>query len=116
MRPLFESIDAGRLQAVTSTLTLMEVLVVPLRAGQVALARQYEDILRHTRGLRVTDVDAPHVRAAAQLRARWPTLRTPDAIQLATALLARCSSFVTNDARLPPIAGLNVVQVRTYVR
>ncbi|WP_225896572.1 type II toxin-antitoxin system VapC family toxin [Amazonocrinis nigriterrae] len=37
---------------------------------------------------------------AAQLRAD-SNLRTPDAIQIATAIRAGASFFVTNDARLP---------------
>jgi hypothetical protein len=36
---------------------------------------------------------------AAELRARY-NLRTPDALQVATALVRRCEAFLTNDARL----------------
>lgn len=115
MLPLFEAIDAGRLSAVTSALTLMEVLVVPLRTGNVRLARRYDEMLGRTRGLRLADIDHVHVRNAAQLRAEWPKLRTPDALQLAAALLGGCSSFVTNDERLPAVHGLKILHVKDYV-
>jgi predicted nucleic acid-binding protein len=114
VRPLFEAIDAGRLSAVTSSLTLMEVLVVPLRTENVLLARRYDEMLARTRGLRLADIDHLHVRNAAQLRAQWPKLRTPDALQLAAALLGGCSSFVTNDERLPAIGGLKMIKVKDY--
>jgi predicted nucleic acid-binding protein len=114
VRPLFEAIDGGTLAAVTSALTLMEVLVVPLRAGNLALARRYDDMLGHTRGLRLVEIDQAQVRLAAQVRAERPKLRTPDALQLAAALLAGCSAFVTNDVRLPSIPGLRVVQLKDH--
>ena len=45
VRPFFEAVDRGELQVVTSTLTLTEVLVHPLRQGDPELADQYRRIL-----------------------------------------------------------------------
>lgn len=45
---------------------------------------------------------------AARLRARH-NLRTPDAIQLATAIRSGASSFLTNDRHLPKLAPLNLL-------
>lgn len=42
VEPLFEAIDRGQIAAVTSSVTLLEVLVVPLRRGDTALAGQYD--------------------------------------------------------------------------
>jgi hypothetical protein len=42
---LFGALSRGEFQVVTSTLTLTEVLVHPLRSGNVELAGQYRDIL-----------------------------------------------------------------------
>lgn len=108
--PLFAAAAAGERQIITSALTLLEVLVVPLRAGASELAARYEALLTRSRGLRLVDIDAHHLRAAAALRARYG-VRTPDALQLAAALSARCEAFVTNDRRLPTIPGLRVVQL-----
>jgi predicted nucleic acid-binding protein len=109
--PLFAEIDGGGREAVTSALTLLEVLVVPYRAADLALANRYEAVLTRSRGLRVVDVDRAQLRTAAQLRALY-RLRTPDALQLAAALSSRCQTFVTNDRELPPIPGLKVVQLK----
>jgi len=43
--PFFNDLDAGRFRVVTSTITLLEVLVHPLRYGNEGLAQQYNDIL-----------------------------------------------------------------------
>lgn len=111
LAPLFESVAGGMRRAVTSALTLLEVLVVPYRARDVDLAARYEALLTRSAGLRLIDVDRQQLRAAAQLRAGYSGLRTPDALQLAAAVAARCSSLVTNDRRYPPLAGLDVVQL-----
>jgi predicted nucleic acid-binding protein len=113
--PVFEQVAAGRREVVTSSLTLLEVLVVPYRAGNLALAERYETSLSRSRGLSLVDIGRDELRAAAQLRARHPSLRTPDAIQVATALSAGCRSFVTNDRDLPTVPGLRVLKLRDYL-
>lgn len=114
VKPLFEAIDHGTLRAATSALTLMEVLVVPYRNGNSALADRYEALLTRSRGLRCVDIDRSVLKAAAQLRANFK-LKPPDAIQVATALVARCSAFLTNDRRIPPIPGLKILQLNKYL-
>jgi len=113
--PLFEEVAAGRRRMVTSSLTLLEVLVVPYRVGDLVLARHYETYLSRSRGVQLVEIGRDELRSAAQLRALHPSLRTPDALQLAAALSAGCHSFVTNDRELPAIPGLKIVQLRAYL-
>jgi len=100
---------------VTSSLTLLEVLVVPFRAGNLALAERYEAYLSRSQRVRLMDIGRSQLRMAAQLRALHPSVRTPDALQLATALSAGCRTFVTNDRDLPAVPGLAVLQLRNYL-
>jgi predicted nucleic acid-binding protein len=92
---------------------LLEVLVVPIRAGNASLAARYETLLTRGRGLRLVDVDRVQLRTAAELRARHG-VRTPDALQLAAALTTGCAAFVTNDGRLRDLPGLRVLQLRDF--
>lgn len=108
---IFASAANGERVLVTSELTLLEMLVVPYRTGDLSLAERYEALLTRSRGLTMVNIERNQLRAAAQLRARYK-LRTPDALQIASALTARCSTFLTNDRRLPKIGGLRVVQLR----
>jgi predicted nucleic acid-binding protein len=114
IEPVFAGVDAGRWPAVTSSLTLLETLVVPYRAGDTALAERYEALLSRSRGLTLVELNRPLLRAAAHLRAVLP-VKTPDAIQLAAALALRCTVFVTNDREIPPVTGLRIVQLRDYL-
>ena len=112
--PLFAEADQGKRILVTSSLTLLEVLVVPYRAGDRHLAESYEQLLTRSRGVRLVELTRDQLRAAAQLRA-VTGVKTPDALQLTAALAAKCRTFVTNDRRLPPVPGLRVLQLSSYV-
>ncbi len=114
VEPVFAAIDSGRIAAVTSALTLLEVLVVPLRAADEALARRYEALLASSRGLELVDVSRAILRDAAALRAATG-MRTPDAIQIATALQRDCTSFITNDRALPALPGLRILQISDFL-
>ena len=114
IEPLFAAADEGKRELVTSALTLLEVLVVPFRAGNLALAERYENLLTRSSGIRIVDLTRDQLRTAAQLRAAT-AVRTPDALQLAAAITSRCTSFITNDRRLPAVAGTRVLQLADYV-
>ncbi len=43
--PFFEAVARGLIRLVTSTVTLVEVLTLPLRKGNVALAVRYKQVL-----------------------------------------------------------------------
>jgi len=108
VRPFFEAVDRGEFRVVTSILTLTEVLVHPMRRGDQELADQYRRILLHASQVTTAPVSEMIADEAAQLRARHG-LRTPDAIQLATAIRSGASSFLTNDTRLPSLPPLNML-------
>lgn len=113
IKPVFAAADAGSLNLVTSALTLLEVLVVPLRAGDKVLAARYERILTNSRGLTVVDLSRDLLRHAASLRATTG-IKTPDAIQVAAALATGCATFLTNDRRLPAMPDLRIIQLSAY--
>ncbi|WP_445628315.1 type II toxin-antitoxin system VapC family toxin [Nostoc sp. DSM 114167] len=104
----FEAMFRGDFSVVTSVLTITEVLVYPLRQGNTALAQQYREILFNSQGLTTIEVLPDIAENAAQLRANY-NLRTPDAIQMATAIRGGASFFLTNDARLPSLPALTVL-------
>ena len=114
VRALFAQADAGELAIVTSALTLLKVLVVPWRAGDHALAARYDALLTRSRGVRMVDLTRDQWRTAARLRAQYGTLRTPDALQLTAAIGTRCTSFITDDRRMPTPDGVRVLQLSEW--
>lgn len=115
IEPLFKEADEGRRELVTSAITLLEVLVVPYRVGNRPLAERYETLLMRSRGVRVVDLSVDQLRAAAQLRATFG-VKTPDALQIVAALTGGCTTFVTNDRRIPSIPGMRVLQLADYAK
>lgn len=105
---------AAGIELVTSALTVTEVLVHPLRLGRADLADQYRAILLGDSALRLVHLDAEVAIRAAELRARY-NLRTPDAVQLASALVAGAEAFLTNDSDLSRVAEIRVVQLRELI-
>lgn len=114
IRPIFAAADREDLTVVTSAVTLLEVLVVPYRAGNLALANHYESLLTQGRGLVVREIDRPQLRMAAQLRS-VTAMRTPDSLQVAAALAEGCTAVVTNDRRLRTLPGLSILQLDDYI-
>ena len=99
---IFDQINDGQIQACTSYLTLLEVLVKPFKAGNTVLASQYREILTQGRNLEVVPVGKEVAEKAAEIRAqhRSEHIRTADSIHLATAVCQNVSLFLTNDLRL----------------
>jgi predicted nucleic acid-binding protein len=112
--PLFTQADQGKRELITSALTLFEVLVVPYRAGNRHLAERYEALLTRSRGIRLVELSHDQLRAAAQLRAAT-NVKTPDALQVVAAISGGCTTFLTNDRRLPPMPGLRILELASYV-
>ncbi|QLE39396.1 type II toxin-antitoxin system VapC family toxin [Nostoc sp. C052] len=110
----FEAMFRSEFSIVTSVLTITEVLVYPLRQENTALAQQYREILFNSQGLTTIEVFPDIAENAAQLRANY-NLRTPDAIQMATAIHGGASFFLTNDARLPSLPALSVLVLDTLI-
>src|SRR3972149_11996961 len=69
--PFFADLDDGRFRAITSTLTLLEVLVQPLRRGDESLAHQYNDILLCSPNISTLPITYATAQEAAELRARY---------------------------------------------
>jgi predicted nucleic acid-binding protein len=108
-RLFFEAMDRDEYSVVTSTVTLLEVLVHPLRNNNATLAADYRDILLSSK-LMTIDISSEIAEQAARLRAAH-NIRTPDAIQIGAALHAGATHFLTNDVRLPEIPGIQIVSL-----
>jgi predicted nucleic acid-binding protein len=113
--PLFEQrFQPGLNQAVTSVLTLAEVLVKPLTASRPDLCQRFHEFLTGAPNLKLSDIIASTAEKAADLRARYG-IRLPDACQVAVALAAGATHFLTNDKRLRCVTEIKVLVVHDYL-
>ena len=105
---VFEANEKRDFIFITSSITLLEVLVKPLKDGNTKLAEQYKNILTNAPGIELLEVTHEVAIKAAELRAKY-NLRTPDSIQIATAIVTKASCFLTNDIRLKSVSELKIV-------
>lgn len=111
IKPFFEAAERNEFRVVTSYVTLIEVLVHPLREGRSELAEEYRNILLQSPALTAVSLDEGIAEESAELRARHG-IRTPDAIQLATAIRSGASWFLTNDAELANLPEISVLVLK----
>ncbi|RUA31846.1 MAG: PIN domain nuclease [Bacteroidetes bacterium] len=105
---LFNASHNGEIYFQTSALTILEVLVQPLRLKKLKLAKQYEEILTNSANLVVFDIDIEISIQAAKLRANY-NLKTPDSIQIATAIEKNADFFLTNDKNLTRVNEIEIL-------
>jgi predicted nucleic acid-binding protein len=97
--PLWAAVHQGRMEVVSSELTILETLVKPIKDGDTALVTTFEQFFRRP-GVRLIPITPTILREAARLRASIASLRTPDSIHAATALTSASSIVITNALRL----------------
>ncbi|HWR57545.1 MAG TPA: type II toxin-antitoxin system VapC family toxin [Thermodesulfovibrionales bacterium] len=112
--PIFEDIEAGRIKALTSTLTLLEILVQPYRLKKEDLVLKFYSLLVTYPQLSWIDMTLAVADQAAGLRAKYG-LRTPDAIQMASALSHGAGAFICNDRAFERIEGIECLIIDDYI-
>lgn len=107
---LFDLIERGHNPAVTSTVTLLELLVQPYRDQQEELAQKIFALTSTYPKLEWVPLTMNLADRAAELRARY-RLSTPDAIQLATAIGHKAMRFYGNDRGLRRVKEIECIIV-----
>src|SRR5437899_1464857 len=92
---------------VSNELARLEALVIPTRTGNAALVQDFEQFFR-VQVVRVGGLSRPVLDRAIQIRAAHRSIKTPDAIHLASALDLACDVFLTNDHALAQFTGIKV--------
>lgn len=105
--PLWTAANAGLVEIMSSELVILETLVKPLRAGDEVLAELFRNLFR-SREVRLLPATQPVWTKAAELRARYTGLKTPDALHAATALEYGSMTFLTNDSKFRQVSDLRV--------
>jgi predicted nucleic acid-binding protein len=101
-------------EAVTSTITMTELLVPSYRENDEPRVDAFYGLLSTYPNLRWVAPDLETTDLAAMLRAQY-RLRTPDALQAATAIRANATGMITNDPVFARIAELNTAVLDLFL-
>jgi predicted nucleic acid-binding protein len=106
--PVFGLLESHAVRAVTSTVTVAEILTKPFTDKNFSLADEIKFTLNAFSSLSIISVDEKLAEAAALLRARY-MIRLPDALQVAAAIQGEATLFLTNDKRVKKVDALQVL-------
>lgn len=112
--PMFELMENKKITAITSTISVIETFVLPEQHDDQFLISEYEKVFQNLPGLTIVPADWAVSRLTSKLRAQYPLIRIPGAIQLSAALLRGCKAFVTNDEQLKKIKEIPVILLKDY--
>ena len=113
LESVFEHLSSHRLRAVTSTITLAEILAKPLAEKKYGLVEEIKFTLKSFSSLAMFAIDEKLAEAAALVRARHG-IRLPDALQVAAAIQGEATLFITNDKRLQKIDAFEVLVLSDF--
>ena len=105
---VFSWVERTGHEAVTSTITMTELLVPSYGDNDERTIDEFYGLLSTYPNLRWIAPDLETADVAARMRATY-RLRTPDALQAATALRADATGLITNDAAFARIKELETV-------
>ena len=112
--PVFDRLESHALAAVTSTITLAEILTKPLIDKNFSLVDEIKFTIRTFSTLSMVAIDEKLAEAAALIRARH-AIRLPDALQIAAAIHGEATLFITNDKRLKKVDAIEVLVLSDYL-
>ena len=110
---VLDAIGEGRFDGVLAAIGLTEILTRPASAGDGAAFERYVDAIRACPNLRLAALDVETAIDAAWGRSTDRDLG--DSIHLATARSAGATAFITNDRRVRPRAGVELVRLTDLV-
>ncbi len=107
LQQVWGPLDEGAIKVITSELSLLETLVVPLRDQNEALVADYETLLTSFK-VEMLPITDSVLRYAAELRANH-NLKTPDAIHAATAITSDSDFLIANDSGFRRLENIKVI-------
>jgi len=114
LAPVFLAVDDGEINAVSSLITVVEVLSKPYGLEQWDLIKTYRNVFGNLSKIDVLPLTMETADLTAQIRGKYD-LKTPDAIQWATATLYNVDYFLTNDKGFTILNDDRVLIVDEYI-
>lgn len=98
------------IQIVTSSITIAEYCVFPLRRQKLELIQKLDEFIDDMK-IDLVNINEAIAKKSAQIRAMYKYFKAMDALQLAAAYLTECDLFLTNDKQLRQFTEMKCVTV-----
>lgn len=97
IQEIADCIDSGDITLFTGEITIAELLVMPFKKNDSKLIHFYTDALNNKDFITLIPTTQKVYLKTAFLRATFPKMKTPDSMQVASAIEGRADIFITND-------------------
>jgi predicted nucleic acid-binding protein len=99
----------------TSVITITEVLPKPVSVNHEELVEKFMNFLMREENINLLEISPDIAEKAGRLRGKYKSLKTMDAIQIATAITTGIDAFVTNDIKLKQINEIKIIVLNDYL-
>ena len=103
-------LEDNNYEIITSTLTLGEILTKPYKDNRLDLVEKYKTFFSN---MELIELNSEIATLFSKIRADYG-IKTPDAIQLASAIYSKCDFFATNDNKLNIIKECNTLLLNNF--
>lgn len=115
-KEIFQDIVDENIKGFLSVILITEFVAKPLGDEKVIDVEGFKQFLASL-PIQVLEINYEIAERAGKVRSQYPSIATPDALIVATALENDCDVFVTNDKRLKKLGvyGLTVIVLKDFV-
>lgn len=109
---IFDSVEKGDIFGATSVLTIHEIFTGAKRGGDIDLVESYRTVFKSFPHLSIYPIDLKCAEISSDLRVKYG-LKTPDALQLASALSVKADAYITNDECFKRVKEIDVLLIKS---
>ncbi|MCF7853238.1 MAG: PIN domain-containing protein [Candidatus Pacebacteria bacterium] len=110
MTELLNEIYGANAQITTSLINYIEINTAPVKAGNERIKAKYREYFTNSEGVSIQPMNLAIAEETIRFRADY-NLKTPDAIQLATAKYCGVDFVITNDRAWQHITEVDIILV-----
>jgi len=108
-------VDNDEIILLTGEITIAEIMVMPFKKNDSRLINLYTTALNDTDFIRLIPTTQNIYLKTAFLRATFKSMKTPDAIQVASAIEGEADIFITNDKGIKTPSEIEKIVLQDYL-
>ena len=115
-KEIFQDVVDENIRGFLSVISITEFVAKPLVTEHAIDIEDFKQFLESL-PIQVLEINYETAERAGKLRSQYPSVPTPDALIVATALENDCDVFVTNDKRLKKLEvyGITVIVLKDFI-
>lgn len=115
IQEIADCVDNNKIRLLTGEITIAEILVMPFKQEDSKLINLYTTALNNKDFIHLIPTTQKIYLKTAYLRATFKSMKTPDAIQVASAIEGKADIFITNDTGIKTPSEMEKIVLRDFL-